>query len=268
MSVLCRLHGVTRAGFYAWRNRGESKRVKEDRELLEQIVGIYENSKETYGSPRIFHSLKANDISVSAKRVARIMRENGIKARSARLYRPNPGHHEFCTNIENSACKKETTALNQVWVGDLTYLRVGTAWRYLSVVMDKCSRRVIGWSLSKNKDTKLTLSALNRAAKQRKTESGVIFHSDRGIEYAAFAFRNRLKRLGITQSMNRPRTMNDNAHMESFFHSFKSDCYHGNKFHTEHQLRKTIESYIPFYNNRRLHSALGYISPVQFELQM
>lgn len=268
MNTMCSLYGVTRGGYYAWKRRGQCLRRKEDEQLLESIKRIFIMSRQTYGSPRIQRQLQAEGYSVSTKRIARIMRENGIRARSACLYRPNPGHHEFCTNIANKQLNEVADRPNRVWVADVTYLRVGNAWRFLAVVMDKCSRRIIGWSLSARRDIKLTLSALNRAVHHRRPNAGVIFHTDRGIEYGGFAFRKRIARLGFTQSMNRPRRMNDNAHMESFFHSFKSDCYHARQFKTESELRRTIESYIPFYNNDRLHSAIGYISPVQFERQI
>ncbi len=144
------------------------------------------------------------------------MREHGLKARSARIYRANPGHHAFYATFENKSLKTLATAPDRVWVGDVTYLRVGKQRRYLAVVMDKYSRRIIGWAWGKDRTAQLTLKALNRAVRNRRPRPGLIFHSDRGIEYSAFVYRDRLIKLGITQSMNRPRYMNDNAFMESF----------------------------------------------------
>jgi putative transposase len=230
-------------------------------------MNIHAKSMETYGSPRVHETLKAAGESISRGRVERIMREKGLKARAAKLYRSNPGHHAFYASIPNHQLEKIATSPDQVWVGDVTYLKVGKVWRYLAVVMDKYSRRVIGWSLGKARDANLTIAALNRAVFNRRKASGVIFHTDRGIEYAAYAFRRRLSQLGFMQSMNRPGTMVDNAHIESFFHSMKSDVIHGKEFHKEKEIIKTIRSYMPFYNHIRLHSSLGYKPPAKYEAQ-
>jgi transposase InsO family protein len=195
------------------------------------------------------------------------MRKNALKARVSKLYRSNPGHHAFYASIPNEQLEKIATSPDQVWVGDVTYLRVGNVWRYLAVVMDKYSRRVIGWSMGKARDTNLTIAALNRAVFNRKRASGVIFHTDRGIEYAGYAFRERLGELGFMQSMNRPGAMTDNAHIESFFHSMKSDTIHGKIFNNDRAIKKEIKSYMPFYNHVRIHSSLGYIPPAKYELQ-
>jgi len=154
---------------------------------------------------------------------------------------------------------------NRVWVGDVTYLKVREGWRYCAVVMDRYSRRIIGWALSKRRDVALTIKAFNRAVRARRPEPGLIFHSDRGIEYASFVFRKRLTQLGVIQSMNRPQSMNDNAFMESFFHSLKSDIYHGIPLETESQLKQRLKNYFPFYNQQRLHSSLKYQTPIQYE---
>jgi transposase InsO family protein len=152
-------------------------------------------------------------------------------------------------------------------VGDITYLKVGGAWRYLAVVMDRYSRRVIGWSMSRHKDARLTLAALNHAVVNRRPQPGLLFHSDRGIEYAAYAFRGRLAALGFVQSMNRPREVTDNAHMESFFHSLKTDVVHGASLATPDEVGPLLRRYFPYYNRVRLHSGLGYRSPVDYEAQ-
>jgi len=197
--------------------------------------------------------------------VARLMREAGLRARAMHLYHANPGTHAFFGSVPNRIRKLEISAVDQVWTGDITYLKVAGKWRYLAVVMDRYSRRIVGWCLGVHKDARLTVCALNRALIRRRPAPGLIFHSDRGIEYAAFEFRTRLAGLGIVQSMNRPGKPTDNAHMESCFHSLKSDVIHGRQFRNEEQLRQTIRRYVAYYNRIRAHSALEYRSPVDFE---
>ncbi len=194
------------------------------------------------------------------------MRRAHLQGRSARLYRRSRvGQKAFFTSIANTGRDIKLERLNQVWVGDVTYLKVSGQWRYLAVVMDKFSRRIIGWSLGRNRDAALTLDAIHHAIRNRKPESGLHFHSDRGIEYAAWAYRQKLSRHGIVQSMNRPGRMNDNAHMESFFHSMKTEELYGQTFTSDEDLRSALLSYIQFYNQQRLHSSIGYLSPAAFE---
>lgn len=265
MRRICALYGVSRSGYYAWCQRPPSERSIEDERLLARISEVHESSRGTYGSPRVHEALRADGEEVGRRRVARLMRENAIRARCARLYRANPGHHEFFTNIGNQVRKVEVTGCNQVWVGDVTYLKVGTGWTYLAVVMDRYSRRVLGWSFGRSRDAGLTLKALASAVRARGGVVGKVFHSDRGVEYASYRYRHRLDSLGIQQSMNRPRRMNDNAHVESFFGSMKSDFFHGQTFRTEAELRGAIASYMMFYNRQRTHTALGYRTPEAFE---
>lgn len=239
---MCALYQVTRSGYYAWRRRGESARRRQDRILFDAIREVFDRSRRTYGSPRVHRALRGAGIRVSRRRVGRLMREAGLRARAAKLYRRIPGLHGFFTSIPNRQLDRLATTPDQVWVGDITYLKVGSTWRYLAVVMDRYSRRVLGWSLSATKDARLTLAAFNRAVFHRRPRPGVIFHSDRGVEYAAYAFRNRLAGLGFVQSMNRPREITDNAYMESFFHSMKSDAVHGVTFAHEAELAQRLQS--------------------------
>jgi putative transposase len=265
VSDLCRRHGVTRAGYYAWRQREASHHDERDRWLVGRIRAIHAASEGTYGSPRIQRALAEADHHVGGKRVARLMREQGLRARATKLYRPNPGTHAFFLSVPNLARKRRVTRSDQLWLGDITYLKVAGQWRYLAVVMDRYSRRIVGWSVSVNKDAQLTLCAFNHAMHNRNPDRGLIFHSDRGIEYAAFAFKARLAALGVRQSMNRRGRPTDNAHMESFFHSMKSDVIHGCDLKTDDDLYRIVRRYIAFYNQTRLHSSLNYQSPIDYE---
>ena len=265
MRALCRRYGVTRGGYYAWCGREPSERALEDEGLRVRILAIFEASEGTYGSPRIHEALRQAGVRVGCKRVARLMREQALKGRLARIYRRLPGTRRFFGDIPNRVLEVTTTAPGQVWVGDVTYIKVGGGWRYLAVVLDRHSRRVLGWRLGSRRDLTLTLKALNRAVARRRLPAGLIFHSDRGVEYSAYAFRARLAALGITQSMKRPRELGDNAFIESFFHSMKAEAIHARVFPHDHALREAVARYIRRYNLTRLHSSLGYRSPIDYE---
>lgn len=260
---MCRLYAVTRGGYYAWRHRRPSVRSEENQRLLKCIERAHAQSHETYGSPRIQRALCVQGVRVGRNRVARLMRKHQIRARAARVYRAKAGVHRFFEAIPKQRLKALSQHPNAVWVGDITYLKFGNAWRYLATVMDRCTRRVIGWSLGAKKDVRLTLRALDRAVHRCRPRPGLIFHSDRGTEYAGYVFRDRLAGLGIVQSMNE--RVNDNAHMESFYHSMKSEVIHGVSFDEEQQLQRVVSGYIHFYNERRLHSSIGYVAPATYE---
>ena len=267
---MCRLYGVTRSGFYAWKARGLSKRKVDDERLWLAIEQIYHDSRSTYGSPRIHKALKNGGMRIGRKRVERIMRTRGIKARCVRAYhRSKKGLKKYYSSIPNRSLGITPTRPNQVWVGDITYLKTASGqWRYLATVMDKYSRKIIGSSLGRHKDARLTLAAFNQAIKGRNPQPGTIFHTDRGTEYGTFTFRERLAEVGFVQSMNRPNgKMTDNAFMESFFHTLKTECTHGVHFDDDQKMADCIYSYLPFYNSQRMHSSLGYLSPEEYELK-
>jgi putative transposase len=265
---MCRLYGVTRAGYYAWRRRGPSRRARENDALVQEIHRVHAESRCIYGSPRVHRKLKRQGIRVGENRVARLMRRHGIKARVATIRYTVPAMKRFFGNLPNRQFEHPAADLNQVWVGDITYLKVGAVYRYLAVVLDRCSRAVVGWSFGRRKDVALTLRALNHAVANRRPPPGLIFHTDRGIEYAANAFRNRLTELNIVQSMNRPGKVTDNAFIESFFHSMKSEAIHGCTFSEDQEMLAVLRSYIPFYNRSRMHSSLNYLSPATYENQL
>ena len=268
MSLMCRRFGVTRAGFYAWRSRPPSPRATSDAAMTERVLEVFREARGLYGSPRVTRQLGLLGIPVGRRRVARLMRLAQIQGRSARLYRRSRvGQKKFYRGHPNAIHGVTTNRANQLWVADVTYVRVAGRWRYLAVVMDRHSRKVLGWSLGRNRDASLTRRALAHAVRWRHPSPGVTFHSDRGIEYAAFDLGEALSRLGFLQSMNRPRHMNDNAHMESFFHSLKTEWLFGITFQTESHLRAALLDYVRFYNQQRLHSSLGYLPPAVFEAQ-
>jgi transposase InsO family protein len=192
------------------------------------------------------------------------MRRAGLRARAARIYRGNPQLHHFFSQHPNRIRRLTVRQPNRVWVGDITYIPVAGRWRFLAVVMDQFSRRILAWALARRRSTSLTRAVLNAAVRRRGVSPRLIFHSDRGSEYSGSIFRDRLRQLGVAQSsaLHGP---GENAHMESFFHSLKAELLHGTAFETDDDLRRALRSYFQYYNSHRLHSALGYRAPIDYE---
>lgn len=265
MTRLCRLFAVTRPGYYAWCKRPASARQAQDRVLLGEIRAIFEGSGGTYGSPRIQRALMGRGQRVSRRRVERLMRGDGLRGRVARVYRGKAGTHRWFGQHPNHVRRTQATRPNQIWVADITYLSVAGRWWYLAVVLDQYSRRVLAWRLGSIRDSRLTRAVVDAALRRRRPTAGLIFHSDRGSEYLGAPLRDRLVALDVCQSMTGGGAPGENAHMESFFHSLKADVIHGRSFHAVTALRQQLCRYLRYYNHQRLHSALGYRSPVDYE---
>ena len=262
---MCKLYGVSRSGYYAWSGRPPSQRDVDDEALLELIHETHQKSRETYGSPRVHIALIPRGVSVGRRRIERLMRENGVRSASHRRVKARPGLFKY---YDQASCKIHDVTLtgpDQVWVGDITYLKVNGQWRYLAVVMDRFSRRIISWVLGHEKSTALTARALRKAWRARSPKGPLIFHSDRGTEYLSGKHHRALKDRGITHSVNRPSKMNDNAHVESWNKTMKTEMYYRTNFDDERSLQRAVRSYIEFYNRNRMHSALDYRSPIEFE---
>ena len=238
-----------------------------DRWLIQTITQIHQDSRATYGNPRVHETLKRQGIAVGKKRVARLMQAQNLQGRVVTVTRRQPGLKGFLARGENLLLDTpKTSGTNQIWVSDITYLKVHERWVLLIVIMDRHSRRILGWSLSHTRTVDDTLRVLKRVIKQRQAPCDVIFHTDRGIEFTAFGFRDALKQHGLLASVNRLGVCTDNAHMESFFHTLKAELIRGRTFDSDEELRFALNSYInQFYNHKRLHSGIGYCSPAECE---
>ena len=264
---MCRVLKVSRGGYYAWLNRPISKRELENQQLLERIKAIYSRNRGTYGSPRITDDLHDENIKVSRQRVARIMRKNDIRAKSKKKFKitTNSNHnYKASPNLlkQNFIVDQPCKTL----VSDITQVRTREGWLYLTVVLDLFNRQVVGWSMSKSmRASETTIPALDDACNRYGYSKDMIFHSDRGVQYACDDFRKRLKHYNMIQSMSGKGNCYDNAVAESFFGTLKKELIYQDQFETRFHVRKAIFEYIEiFYNKIRKHSFLGYVSPEQF----
>ena len=266
MRRLCRLYGVSKSGYYAWCSRSQSEHERHDGVLKQAIGEVHQGFRRTYGARRVHRVLRERGLRCSVRRVNRLMREMGVDARTTRLYPWRPGLHQFYESVGNQLAKADPAEqVGQQWGGDLTHLKYKGGHVYLAIVIDLFSRRVIGWSFSKRRDTSLTKSALRTALRNQKPEKACLFHSDQGSEYAAHDYREKLNQAGLIQSMSRKSTPQDNAKVESFFHTLKAEVIYKQPFKREEEIVGTVIDYIHFYNYERLHSSLDYNSPFNYE---
>jgi transposase InsO family protein len=265
---ICRVIEITTSGYYKWNRGGESKRKKEDKMLLDKIKEVHKNSHQIYGSPRIEQELRKMGTRTSQKRVARLMSDNGLKSKIKKKFKATTNSNHNLPVADNKLNQNFTTTKpNQVWTSDITYIWTKEGWLYLAVVLDLFNRQIIGWKVNNNLSKELVYEAINKSLKSRKPSEGLMFHSDRGVQYASHEVRNLLSKHNITQSMSNKGNCYDNAITETFFHSLKTEFVYQTQFETRQEAELGLFEYIElFYNRQRLHSSLNYLTPVEFEI--
>ena len=270
VSLMCRVLGVVRSGYYAWRRRGVSARVVADASLTERIRSIHQQSRGTYGYPRVHAQLRSLGVTSGRKRVARLMRAASLagcrKRAFVRTTRRNPDARPAPDLVER---RFTASGHDELWVADFTYVPTGEGWIYLAFVLDVYSRKIVGWSMAEHMRAELVVGALGMAVSMRKPGEGLIHHSDRGAQYTSVEFGARLRETGILPSMGSVGTAYDNAMAESFVATLKTELLHRQAWLTRDAARMAIFEYIEcFYNPHRRHSSLGYTSPIEYERSM
>jgi putative transposase len=271
VTLMCQVLNVTRSGYYAWRDRPSSVRAQRRALVTERIRQVHDESRGTYGSPRVTVELKDQGLNVSANTVAKYMRAAGIAVTPAKRFQPQTTDADHPHPIAPNVLGRDFTAAapNQKWACDLTYVWTDEGWLYLSVVIDLFSRKVVGWSMREDLKAEGVAEALAMAIARRKPDVGLLHHSDRGVQYACGDYRSLLAEHGITASMSRPGNCYDNAVAESFFGTFKTELVNRGHYRTRAEARASIFQWIEcWYNRRRRHSSLGYLSPEAFEAQI
>ena len=266
--VMCDALSVSPSGYYAWRSRAESPRKIANRELLDDIQRVHAHHRERYGAPRIHAELRAEGQTVSRKRIERVMRQHSIRARAPRRYRVCTTDSKHSLPVAPNLLDRKFVAdrPNQVWLADITYIATGEGWLYLAVILDLFTRKVVGWAMRDHMRAELTIAALTMAIQRRRPGAGLIHHSDRGSQYAAGDYRDILQNATIVQSMSRKGNCWDNAPMESFFGTLKTELVHQREYPDRDAARRDLFAYIEgYYNRQRIHSAIGYITPEQAE---
>jgi len=269
VAVLCPLLGVSRSGYYDWRGRAPSRRQSEDARLTEELKSAFAQSRRTYGRPRLRHALAARGHRHGERRSGRLMRAAGLRARSRRRFVPQTtqSRHDGPIAPNRLAARAAPpTRPAEVWAVDMTYIQTSEGWLFLAIVLDLHSRKVLGWAFAQSLHTALPLAALQMALAQRRPARGLLHHRDRGCQYASGEYRSLLRAHGLEASLSRTGNPYDNAAVESFFSTLKTECLHRHCSATRTETQAIAFDYIEtFYNRVRLHSALGYQSPVDFE---
>lgn len=268
VKAMCAALQVSRAGYYAWVNRPICARKQANKDLDSRIEKVFAGSRETYGSPRVFQALKRQGVSCSENRVARRMQRNALVSVRRRKFRPQTTDSNHDLPIAENILEQNFTATapNQRWVGDITYISTAEGWLYLAFILDLFSRKIVGWAMSSSLKSDLTSRALEMAIIRRGQPQNLVYHSDRGAQYASNEFRRSLERYGITPSMSRKGNCYDNAAAESFIDTLKVELVHRRKFFTRAVARMLIIDFIEeFYNKNRSHSTLGFFSPAEYE---
>lgn len=268
LTMICRVLKVSRSGYYAWLGRAASKRQRRREGLAIRIHALHAEHRKVYGSPRICAALQARGEKVCVNTVAKVMRQEGMRAKAKRSFRPRTTDSSHAQPVAKNLLDRQFTApaANQAWVADITYVPTDAGWLYLAGVMDLYSRRIVGWSMADHMETQLVSDALQMALRRRRPGEGLVHHSDRGVQYASDGYRGQLEQHGVQISMSRKGDCYDNAAMESFWSTLKTELVHLEHYADHDQARRSIFEYIEmFYNRKRLHSSLGYVSPEAFE---
>lgn len=265
---MAHMFNVSRSGYYKYINKKESKTLIKNKDLKDKIINIYNSSKGLYGSPRIHAKLKQNGEFCSRKRVHRIMKNNDIKAKAKKKWKATyKGSKDLSKIAPNEVNQNfDINEINKVWVLDITYISTSEGWLYLSAILDLFSRKIVGLSMGNTLHTDLVIRSLNQAIKHRCPSPGLILHSDRGVQYTSKDYKAIVEKNHFTLSMSGKGNCYDNAAMESFFHTLKTEHVFFNKYKTRKEAMQSIFEYVEvFYNRQRLHSYLGYLSPMEYE---